>query len=158
MQIDAVLTAEPHSCFTVWDMGGSGVNLITALLVSSKTHIYLSHIRYTGSTVCIHIFLCQCRHTCMLTRTCTSIWCMTTHYRLATYSTHVGQYLTRFDIGVDFLLNSGWVLVTVSVQPTPFPPKCPAVATVDSCFRGRTNPSCRVMKRGLLDFGGFVFP
>lgn len=43
------------------------------------------------------------------------------------------------------------------LDPGPlFPPKCPAVAAVDSCFKGRTNLSCwgGVVQRGFAGFGG----
>lgn len=46
------------------------------------------------------------------------------------------------------------------LYPCPlFPPKCPAVAPVDSCFRSRTNLSCREkLCVGVGGFWGFVFP
>lgn len=42
------------------------------------------------------------------------------------------------------------------VYPRPvFPPKCPAVATADSCFWGRTNLSCQgELCKGADGFGG----
>lgn len=144
--------------YSMWVAGWASFSFIkqnktkhTQLLHSS---IPIHCLHSMCSFIFTHKLMCLCCHICKLAKLCTSTRCATIHYiawqcTVGTLARCIWLTLTRLLIS---LKRNGFQWLSLYPRSL-FPPKCPAVAAVDSCFSSRTNLSCPwPLWKALVDF------